>query len=333
MKLTVSQNVNRLNLTATQNETVVELQPVIYIGGDGQGGVDVETDPIFTQSEAYFFEEGDKATLDNLAENLPKKLDKPVLLNDGSFNSVVVVDDSNRSSKIPIEDLARVTQHSSLILDDGTNPHGTTKTDIGLSNVDNTSDINKPISSATQYALNGKVDKNTSITANTMMYVKNPDGTQGLMPIYNKPRVFSFNTLFNVTNTTTATFKSISLAGTSNTYNVDTSITVPEELISHTPFKWQLSVPFNCKLTRISMSINSGSHNQIIIVKGDNISASFANKILVYKGNSETTQTIDDRSPVVLSNLNKYDFISLYITTTQTVGTNYGFINLEFEEI
>jgi len=40
----------------------------------------------------------------------------------------------------------------------GTNPHNTTKVDIGLSNVDNTSDLNKPISNATQSALNLKVD-------------------------------------------------------------------------------------------------------------------------------------------------------------------------------
>jgi hypothetical protein len=33
------------------------------------------------------------------------------------------------------------------------------KADVGLSNVDNTSDLNKPISNATQTALNGKVDK------------------------------------------------------------------------------------------------------------------------------------------------------------------------------
>lgn len=39
------------------------------------------------------------------------------------------------------------------------NPHGVTKTQVGLSNVDNTSDANKPISTATQNALNNKVDK------------------------------------------------------------------------------------------------------------------------------------------------------------------------------
>jgi len=40
-------------------------------------------------------------------------------------------------------------KHSQLDLDDGTNPHGTTKLDVGLGNVDNTSDADKPISSAT----------------------------------------------------------------------------------------------------------------------------------------------------------------------------------------
>jgi len=40
-----------------------------------------------------------------------------------------------------------------------TNPHNITKSTINLGNVDNTSDLNKPISTATQTALNNKVDK------------------------------------------------------------------------------------------------------------------------------------------------------------------------------
>ena len=36
------------------------------------------------------------------------------------------------------------------------NPHGVTKADVGLANVDNTSDINKPVSTAQQTALDGK---------------------------------------------------------------------------------------------------------------------------------------------------------------------------------
>ena len=41
------------------------------------------------------------------------------------------------------------------------NPHGITKEDIDLVNVDNTSDANKPISDATQEALDDKVDFET----------------------------------------------------------------------------------------------------------------------------------------------------------------------------
>ncbi len=47
------------------------------------------------------------------------------------------------------------------------NPHSVTKTQVGLSNVDNTSDLNKPISTATQTALDGKVDENAVIVGAT----------------------------------------------------------------------------------------------------------------------------------------------------------------------
>ena len=40
------------------------------------------------------------------------------------------------------------------------NPHAVTKSQVGLGNVDNTSDISKPISNATQAALNNKLDVN-----------------------------------------------------------------------------------------------------------------------------------------------------------------------------
>lgn len=47
------------------------------------------------------------------------------------------------------------------------NPHSVTATQVGLGNVDNTSDLNKPISTATQTALDGKVDENAAITGAT----------------------------------------------------------------------------------------------------------------------------------------------------------------------
>lgn len=43
------------------------------------------------------------------------------------------------------------------------NPHETTKSDVGLGNADNTSDANKPISSAVSLALSNKADKSTTI--------------------------------------------------------------------------------------------------------------------------------------------------------------------------
>lgn len=43
------------------------------------------------------------------------------------------------------------------------NPHEVTKSQVGLGNVDNTSDLNKPISTATQTALDGKADKATTL--------------------------------------------------------------------------------------------------------------------------------------------------------------------------
>lgn len=73
-------------------------------------------------------------------------------------------------------DSTYISKHSQLTLDDGTNPHGTTQSDVGLSNVDNTSDADKPISTLTQTALDSKLDNTTTtitatqaaeITANT----------------------------------------------------------------------------------------------------------------------------------------------------------------------
>lgn len=47
---------------------------------------------------------------------------------------------------------------------DRNNPHVVTKAQIGLGNVDNTADLNKPISRAVQEALNGKADVGNGVT-------------------------------------------------------------------------------------------------------------------------------------------------------------------------
>jgi len=87
------------------------------------------------------------------------------LINNGANNTSTYVEtdelgavafsnDYDDLDNLPI--ITSITNHSGLTLDDGTNPHGVTKADVGLSNVDNTSDLNKPVSTATQNALDTK---------------------------------------------------------------------------------------------------------------------------------------------------------------------------------
>lgn len=52
---------------------------------------------------------------------------------------------------------------------DMSNPHKVTKAQVGLGNVDNTSDVNKPISTAVQNALNNKVAKNNAADTNGLL--------------------------------------------------------------------------------------------------------------------------------------------------------------------
>lgn len=54
---------------------------------------------------------------------------------------------------------SRLSESVTTHIADKSNPHQVTKEQVGLANVDNTSDANKPVSTATQNALNTKVDK------------------------------------------------------------------------------------------------------------------------------------------------------------------------------
>lgn len=57
-----------------------------------------------------------------------------------------------------------------------TNPHGVTKTQVGLANVDNTSDASKPVSTAQKAALDLKVDKVTGKGLSTNDYDNSEKG-------------------------------------------------------------------------------------------------------------------------------------------------------------
>lgn len=63
------------------------------------------------------------------------------------------------------------------------NPHGVTAAQVGLGNVNNTSDNDKPVSAAQQTALDAKLDKVATITTSQQAYVKNTDGTQDMVDV------------------------------------------------------------------------------------------------------------------------------------------------------
>ena len=73
--------------------------------------------------------------------------DKPV----STLQAAAIAD----AKKAGTDAQANLTVH----INDKDNPHEVTKAQVGLGNVNNTSDANKPISTATQTALNGKLDK------------------------------------------------------------------------------------------------------------------------------------------------------------------------------
>lgn len=65
-------------------------------------------------------------------------------------------------TELLVEKILTNEKNISTHISDKSNPHGVTKAQVGLGNVDNTSDLNKPISTATQKALDTKQDKLTA---------------------------------------------------------------------------------------------------------------------------------------------------------------------------
>lgn len=82
--------------------------------------------------------------------------------------SIDLVNDSakgNEALKTTLDkkaNLSDLTSHTS----NTSNPHNVTKSQVGLGNVDNTSDLSKPISTATQTALDNKVSLSGNETVN-----------------------------------------------------------------------------------------------------------------------------------------------------------------------
>lgn len=81
--------------------------------------------------------------------------DNPVVVDWGEIHGTL----SNQTDLQAALDLKATVSALSAHTSNTSNPHSVTKTQVGLGNVDNTSDLNKPISTATQTALDLKADE------------------------------------------------------------------------------------------------------------------------------------------------------------------------------
>lgn len=92
----------------------------------------------------------------------------------GGYKTVSTIADRDA---IPLErrdrDLILVTENNTIYQWNGTSYTDNIKQYIGLGNIDNTSDVNKPISTATQIALNTKLNINQAVTVGTSLGVYN----------------------------------------------------------------------------------------------------------------------------------------------------------------
>lgn len=87
------------------------------------------------------------------------------------------------------------------------NPHSVTKAQVGLANVDNTSDINKPISTATQNALDLKADKVSAAVDAFTKLLLHLNGTDGATTSNDDSAFVHAISFFNGAQLDTAEFK------------------------------------------------------------------------------------------------------------------------------
>jgi phage-related tail fiber protein len=107
------------------------------------------------------------------------------------------------------------------------NPHNVTKSQVGLSNVDNTSDVNKPISTATQTALDAKVDDSQVVTTPTANKILQLD-TNGDFPT-DITGNSATSTKLQIARTIAA---SGDVTGTETSFDGSSNITIPLTLAS-----------------------------------------------------------------------------------------------------
>jgi len=157
-----SQEVIQVSFTISQNAILGSGTSILVLPPEGVGSVNGETgDVVLTQDDVL-----------NGTTNVQFSL-----VNKNKLDSITAI--FTTALKTAYDSAVTwITTNGTNILNhisNTTNPHEVTKTQIGLSNVDNTSDINKPISTATQTALNNRVTLDTTQTITGLKGFNNND--------------------------------------------------------------------------------------------------------------------------------------------------------------
>lgn len=118
-------------------------------------------DPILsTDSTPILLGDSESARIARATEGLYSQAnDKVITINPATTSTAGVMSSSDKSKLDSLKSQAEIDELVTKLnthISNKSNPHSVTKVQVGLGNVDNTSDANKPISNATQTALNGK---------------------------------------------------------------------------------------------------------------------------------------------------------------------------------
>lgn len=118
-------------------------------------------DPILlTDGTPILLGDSESARIARATEGLYSQAnDKVITINPATTSTAGVMSSSDKSKLDSLKSQAEIDELVTKLdthISNKSNPHSVTKDQVGLGNVDNTSDANKPISSATQNALNSK---------------------------------------------------------------------------------------------------------------------------------------------------------------------------------
>lgn len=118
-------------------------------------------DPILlTDGTPILLGDSESARIARATEGLYSQAnDKVITINPATTSTAGVMSSSDKSKLDSLKSQAEIDKLVTKLdthISNKSNPHSVTKVQVGLGNVDNTSDANKPISTATQTALNGK---------------------------------------------------------------------------------------------------------------------------------------------------------------------------------